>query len=296
MTRGVRTAVIGLLGVAVLLVLLAGVLVLRAPDDTVRGEVVASGGNVDGCYPTAAYRVDGTTYRTTAPKRTRWCDLALDGPATVFYDPDSPQDGRLDRYGTAPTRLVAGAVGVLVLAGLALVLGRAAARRRAEPPLDPGPLPVSAWLLALSCLLTQVWDLLDRGPRTADDVSLWGSMLLGALVVGWLSLGVLLARPLRSALVVVVLLTTVLVQVEPLLKAVTAADLARALAAVTAALFPLGALAWYRTTSRFAWHRQHPRARTHDVAALAMVGVLVGVLGGLATPDPTASFSVQLNL
>lgn len=113
---------------AALVGVLAGAAVLTAPDKTTTGEVVASGGNVDGCYPTVAFTVDGQSYRTTAPEQKRWCALDLDGPATVYYDPASPEDGRIDRYGDAPVRLALAAVALLALALLVLVHERRSGR------------------------------------------------------------------------------------------------------------------------------------------------------------------------
>ena len=59
---------------------------------------------------------------------------------------------------------------------------------------DLDRLPTSAWVLGWTCLLAQVLALAERGVSRSDPFWVVLSMVLGALVVGWVSSGVLCAR------------------------------------------------------------------------------------------------------
>lgn len=146
-------------------------------------------------------------------------------------------------------------------------------------------MPASAWVLAWTCLAGAVLGLLTRGPSRADAVSVMISVALSALVVGWVSAGVLQARPVRFwfaailvGLVTVLSLVGVVVQL-PTPEVVDLLDLA-----LTAAT--LGALVAFSRTSYFRAHRADPARPDPALARLVLIAVVVGMLGGLAAPAP----------
>lgn len=298
MTRKVRTVTTGLLGLAVLLVLLAGASLLTASGTTVRGTITGFGWNGgDGCYPTTSYTVDGATYRTTPSTDFRWCDLARRKHARVYYDPEHPADGRLDRYGDAPARLGAGAVVAIALAGLTVLAGRRSVRASAPPPVRPGAVPLSAGVLALSCLAAEAVTIADRGTKTSGETGIVVSMALGALLVGWFSLGVLRARSVRTTLVALLLAVSLLVTIAALLEAATPSEVVVAIGGIALAAVPLAALGWYTTTDWHRWQRLHPGSPAPSATSLVLVAALVGVLGGLTPPAEQGSpFRVEIRL
>jgi hypothetical protein len=129
-----------------------------------------------------------------------------------------------------------------------------------EQPGATPPLPSSIWVVALASLAGQAVLLVREGARLDDEVSLVLSVVLGALLVGYVSAGVVRARTVRVvvAWVVLSLATT----------AVALAGLAR-----------------FRRTDWYAW--QCKKSPVHDgarIGHLVTIGVLVGVLGGLIGP------------
>jgi hypothetical protein len=70
------------------------------------------------------------------------------------------------------------------------------------PAVTPDPsLPRSAWALGWTCLAAQALSLADRGLDQSDFGWVTLSIVASAVVVGWVTAGVLRARPLRVALV-----------------------------------------------------------------------------------------------
>jgi hypothetical protein len=61
---------------------------------------------------------------------------------------------------------------------------------------SPPPLPGSIWVVAWASVAGQLAVLVPAGVRDAD-VSMVGSVLLSVLVIGWVSAGVVRARPVR---------------------------------------------------------------------------------------------------
>lgn len=155
----------GLVLLALALGVLAAIIALTAPSTTATGRVGAFGGGASGCYPTVTYEVDGETFRFTADRDRRWCALDMGGDAVVFYDPDYPDEGRLDRYGDHPGDLLRAAVVALVIAAFVATWGvRGDPRRLVATPESEvrrtgrwGRVPrVLAWALLLGWVVTSV--------------------------------------------------------------------------------------------------------------------------------------------
>lgn len=156
------------------------------------------------------------------------------------------------------------------------------------------PLPTSIWVVAWSSLLGQVVVLVPSGVREAD-ASMAGSVLLSALVVGWVSAGVVRARTVRLVIAWVVL---VLIFLADLVGLVTAAGaerwwLALSLATTVATLLALIA---FRRSDWFAWQRTRPASHHGaSVVPLVVVAVLTGGLGGLTDPGGRLEAEVRVS-
>ena len=79
-----------------------------------------------------------------------------------------------------------------------------------EQPDARPPLPKSIWMVAWASLAGQVALLVQRGGRNDDGVSLFLSAVLSALLVGYVSAGVVRARTFRLVLAWVVLVLSVI--------------------------------------------------------------------------------------
>lgn len=143
-----------------------------------------------------------------------------------------------------------------------------------QPTVDD--VPQSAWVLGWSSLVGQVAALLARGVTDADSALL--SVPLSALVVGWVSYGVLRARLVRTWFAGILLGLGALLSVVGLLLDPSPADLVGAVTAVVAFV----ALLAYTRTDAFARLREDPRALGQAFGALVLLAVTVGALGGLA--------------
>jgi len=152
-------------------------------------------------------------------------------------------------------------------------------------PVAAPPLPGSIWVVAWAALVGQVVLLVEQGGRLDDEVSLVLSVVLGALVVGYISAGVVRARTVRLVLAVVVL---ALSAIGGLAGLVSVDDPGRALLAVLSlatTAVALAGLAAFCRTDWYAWQRTKPPAREGaPIRRLVAIGMLVGVLGGLAGP------------
>jgi hypothetical protein len=155
----------------------------------------------------------------------------------------------------------------------------------AEQPGAAPPLPRSIWLVAWASVAGQAVLLARQGVRLDDEVSLVLSVVLGALLVGYVSAGVVRARTVRLAFASVVLLLGLIAELVGL---VSVDDLGQAavvaLSLATTAL-ALAGLATFRRTEWYAWQRTKPSAREGaPIGHLVAMGVLVGVLGGFIGP------------
>ena len=117
-----------------------------------------------------------------------------------------------------------------------------------EQPGATPPLPKSIWVVALASLAGQAVQLARQGGRLDDEISLVLSVVLGGLLVGYVSAGVVRTRTVRLVLAWVV-------------------------------------LARFRGTDWYTWQRTKPSAHEGaPIGQLVAIGVLVGVLGGLTGP------------
>lgn len=152
----------------------------------------------------------------------------------------------------------------------------------AEQPGVPPPLPRSIWIVAWASLAGQAVLLAQQGVRSDDEVSLVLSVVLGALLVGYVSAGVIRARTVRLVVAWVVLVLSLIVE----LVGVATFDGPRqgvlAVLALGTTVVLMAGLASFHRTGWFAWQRQKPPAHAGaPIGRLVAIGVLVGVLGGL---------------
>lgn len=155
-------------------------------------------------------------------------------------------------------------------------------------------LPSSIWVVAWAALAGQALLLVQQGVRIDDPISLLGSVVLGALLVGWVSAGVVRARTVRLVIAWVMLVVVLVLELADLGSAgMSAAELpSLATTAVT-----LAALARFHRTEWFAWQRTKPSGHAGaPIGQLVAMGVIVGVLGGLTGPvDDGLDLRVSIN-
>lgn len=151
-----------------------------------------------------------------------------------------------------------------------------------EQPVATPPLPLSIWVVAWASVVGQAELLLRRGPQVGDEGSLFLSVVLGALVLGYVSAGVVRARTVRFVLAWVVLVLAVLGELVELVSVDDLGQAAHAVVALSTTAVALAALASFRRSDWYAWQRTRPSP--HDgapIGELVAIGVLVGVLGGI---------------
>lgn len=149
----------------------------------------------------------------------------------------------------------------------------------------PPPLPRSIWVVAWASLLAQVGALLRRGVRVDDEVSLIGSVVLGALIVGYVSLGVVRARTVRLVIAWIVLVINLVGGLVGLLSLDSSGDAVLAVLSLATTGAALAGLANFRRSEWYAWQRKKPSRREGaPIGGLVAIGVFVGVLGGLIAP------------
>lgn len=143
------------------------------------------------------------------------------------------------------------------------------------------PLPRSIWVLAWASLAGQVLLVVRHGGRSDDDLSQVLSMVLGALLVGYVSAGVVRGRRLRVLLAWVVLTLSLIGGVVEVASVDDLGRAAPAVVALAASAVSLVALATFCRSDWYSWQRTRP---TPDVGPstgrLVVIGVLVGALGG----------------
>ena len=153
-------------------------------------------------------------------------------------------------------------------------------------------LPRSAWLLAWSCLAGQLLLVTRSGLASSDLVIV--SMVVGGLVVGWVSAGVLRARTVRLWLASVLFILALGVDLVALVDG--ADDLLLRVASLVTSVVQLAALVVFCRTEWFAWQRGRPPVEHGPpIGSLVTIGVVVGVLGGLAEPADDG-FNVEINV
>ncbi len=153
--------------------------------------------------------------------------------------------------------------------------------------------PGSAWVLGWACLAGQVASLFQRGPT--DVLSALISVPLSALVVAWVSSGVLRARTVRTCLAVILLLLMALFGVLGLVVDISLSAVVVAVAAVVAVV----ALVAYARSDWYAGLRGETRQAVPALGGLVALAFVVGALGGLtAAPadDGRSGFHIRVGL
>ena len=147
------------------------------------------------------------------------------------------------------------------------------------------PLPSSIWVVAWASLLGQAVLLAQQGVRPDDEGSLVLSAALGALIVGYVSAGVVRARTVRLVLAWVVLVLSLIVQFVALVSVDDLGQAAVVALSLATTVLALAGLARFRRTEWYAWQRTKPSPHEGaPIGQLVAMGVLVGVLGGLIGP------------
>ncbi|MEV7429852.1 hypothetical protein AB0N29_09565 [Nocardioides sp. NPDC092400] len=155
----------------------------------------------------------------------------------------------------------------------------------AGPGRTSPPLPTSIWVVAWASLAGQAVPLLERGGRLGDPESVLGSVVLGALVVGYVAAGVVRARTLRTVLARLVLALSLLTELVGLATVDDLGEGALLVLALTATAVSLAGLERFRRSDWYAWQCTDPPSHVGArIGRLVAIGVLVGVLGGLAGP------------
>lgn len=151
--------------------------------------------------------------------------------------------------------------------------------RTTEGVVATPPLPSSIWVVAWASLLGQVVLVVQQGVRHDDEVSVAFSIVLSAILVGYVCAGVVRARTVRLVVAWVVLVIGLIGELVGL----TSADGPLAFVSLATTVLALAGLAKFRRTEWYAWQRTRPSVRDGaPISGLVAIGVLVGVLGGLA--------------
>lgn len=146
-------------------------------------------------------------------------------------------------------------------------------------------LPGSIWVVAWASLAGQMVLLVREGVRHDDEVSVVLSVVLGALLGGYVSAGVIRARTVRLVLAWVLLVLSAVGHLLDLVSVDEPGQAPLAALALALAVVPLAGLASYQRTDWYAWQRTKPTADAGaPIGRLVAIGVLVGVLGALAVP------------
>ncbi len=154
-----------------------------------------------------------------------------------------------------------------------------------EPGAATPSLPRSIWVLAWASLAGQAVLLVQQGGRLNAEVSLVLSAVLGALLVGYVSAGVVRARTFRLVLAWVVLVLSVIGDLVGLVSVDDLGQAALAVLSLATTAVALAGLARFSRTDWYAWQRTKPSAHEGaSIGQLVAIGVLVGVLGGLTGP------------
>ena len=154
-----------------------------------------------------------------------------------------------------------------------------------EQPGATPPLPRSIWVVAWASLAVQAVMLVREGGRIGDGVSLVLSVILSALLVGYVSAGVVRARTVRLVLAWVALMLGVIGGLVGLVSVDDVGQTALAVLSLATAAVALAGLARFRRSDWYAWQRTRPSAHEGArIGQLVVIGVLVGVLGGLIGP------------
>ena len=165
-----------------------------------------------------------------------------------------------------------------------------------DQPARPAlPVPTAAWALSWSCLADQVLVLGERGARSSATGMLV-SALIGAVVVAWISNGVLTARRGRLVLVWAIFVLSAILCGVALIDASVAGASDWRFVHFASSLVQLACLAWFTNTEYFAWQRSRPQAAAAGLGGLILVAVLVGALGGVIGAPEDAPLRFRINV
>lgn len=160
------------------------------------------------------------------------------------------------------------------------------------------PLPRSIWVVAWVSLAGQVLLVVRHGGRVDDEQARLLSMVLGALLVGYVSAGVVRARRVRIVLAWVVLALSAIGGLADLVSVDDLGQVAPAVLALAAAVVSLVGLAHFCRSDWYAWQRMRPSPREGaSIGQLVVIGVLVGALGGyVGLVDTGVTMLVNVNV
>lgn len=151
-------------------------------------------------------------------------------------------------------------------------------------------------MVAWASLAGQVVLLVRQSGRLDDEVSLVLSVVIGALLVGYVSAGIVRARTVRLVLAWVVLVLSVIAELVGLVSVDDLGQAALVMLSLATTAVALAGLARFRRTDWYVWQRTKPS--THEglpISQLVAIGVLVGVLGGLTGPVD-GGFDVRISV
>lgn len=139
---------------------------------------------------------------------------------------------------------------------------------------QPPDLPASAWAFAWTCLAAQLVSVADNG--RSDSNLLVPSMILGALVVGWVSYGVLRARTVRVVLVWILFVLGLIFVTIGVLEDSSGWGLVYLAAFAVQFWF----FVKFTRSDYYQWQRSRPREPGPSLSGLVAIAFLVGALGG----------------
>jgi hypothetical protein len=153
-------------------------------------------------------------------------------------------------------------------------------------------------VVAWASLVGQALLVVRHGGRVDDEVSQILSMVLGALLVGYVSAGVVRARRVRIVLAWVVLALAFIGGLADLVSVDDSGQAAHAVLALAAGAVSLVGLAKFCRSDWHAWQRTRPSAREGaSIGRLVVIGVLVGALGGyVGLVDTGVTTRVNVNV
>jgi hypothetical protein len=129
-----------------------------------------------------------------------------------------------------------------------------------EQPGATPPLPRSIWVVALASLAGQAVQLVRQGGRLDDEISLVLSVVLGGLLVGYVSAGVVRTRTVRLVLAWVVLVLGVIGELVGLVSVDDPGHAALAVLSLATTAAALAGLTRFRGTDWYTWQRTKPRS------------------------------------
>jgi hypothetical protein len=157
--------------------------------------------------------------------------------------------------------------------------------RTADGPGATPPLPSSIWVVAWASMAGQAGLLAQQGVRLDNELSVVLSVVLGAVLVGYVCAGVVRTRTVRLVLAWFVLVLGLIADLVDLLSVDDLGQAPLVVLSLATTVVALAGLVRFRRTDWYAWQRTKPSVRDGaPIGQLVAIGVVVGVLGGLAVP------------